>query len=102
MREASEWMELCLGMDDELSESLQAQIREQTSMGDTAVSEHLPQGTWPGNQVDKALYRHGAATSQSQDLILVGEDLNQSGVCRKDNTPRVKHTKCSQRALVDS
>lgn len=32
MREASECMELGLGMDDELSESLQAPIREQTSM----------------------------------------------------------------------
>lgn len=43
VREASECTELCLGMDDELSESLQARIREQTSMGDTVVSEHLLQ-----------------------------------------------------------
>lgn len=41
MREASECMELSLGMDDKLSESLQARIREQTSMGDTVVREHL-------------------------------------------------------------
>lgn len=60
MREASECMELCLGMDDELSESLWARIRKQTSTG-----EHLLQHTWPGNQVDEALYRQGAATSYS-------------------------------------
>lgn len=65
MREASECMELCLGMDDELSVSTQARIREQTSTGDTVVREHLLQGTWPGNQVDEALYRQGAATSHS-------------------------------------
>lgn len=68
MREASEGMELSVGIGDELSESLQAQIREQTSMGDTVVSEHLLQGTWPGKQADKALYRQGLATSQLQAL----------------------------------
>lgn len=56
-------------------------------MGDTVVSEHLLQGTWPGNQVDKALYRQGAATSQSEGLVLMGEDLSHYGTCRKDNIP---------------
>lgn len=88
MREASECMELCLGMDDELSESLWAQIREQTSTGDIVVSEHLLQHTWPGNQVDEALYGQGAATSYSQAPVLVREDLNHSGMGRKDNPGR--------------
>lgn len=91
MREASECMELCLGMDDELSESLWAQIREQTSTGDTVVSEHLLQHTWPGNQVDEALYGQGAATSYSQAPVLVRSWYGQEG------QPREKHPEHSQR-----
>lgn len=52
-------------------------------MGDTAINKHLLQGTWPGIQVGKALYRQGTATSQSQALVLTREDFNHAGICRR-------------------
>ncbi|GAB0176868.1 hypothetical protein GRJ2_000152000 [Grus japonensis] len=88
VREQLECMELCLGMDDELTESLRVRIKEQTGMGDIVVGIcYRPPDQ--EEQVDEALYRQAEAPSRSQALVLIG-DLNHPDICRKDNTARDK------------
>ncbi|KAK4832456.1 hypothetical protein QYF61_023503 [Mycteria americana] len=56
VREQLECMELCLGMADELTESLWVRIKEQTSMGDTVMGIcYRPPDQ--EEEVDEALYR---------------------------------------------
>ncbi|GAB0205858.1 hypothetical protein GRJ2_003051400 [Grus japonensis] len=78
-----ECMELCLGMDEEPTESLWVRIKGRAGTGDTIV------GVCYGppdqeDRMDEALYRQMGAASCSQALVLMG-DFNHPNICWTDN-----------------
>jgi len=86
-----ECMELCLGMDDEPTESLWARIKSRARTGDSIVGVCYR----PPNQedrVDEALCRQIGAASRSQALVLMG-DFNHPDICWQDNTARHKQSR---------
>ena len=85
-REQLECMELCLGTDEEPTESLWVRIKERTGKGDII----MPVCYRPPDQEEQAtqaLYRQIGAASRSQALVLMG-DFNHPGICWRDNTAR--------------
>ena len=72
-------MELCLGVDGELTESLWVGIKGKAGTGDVIVGVcYRPPNL--EDQVDESLYRQIGAASHSQDLVLRG-DFNQPNIC---------------------
>jgi len=79
-----ECVELCLGMDEELTESLWVRIKGRAGTGDiiVRVCDRPPdQEDW----VDEALCRQIGAASPSQALVLMG-DFNHPNICWRDDT----------------
>jgi len=86
-----ECMELCLGMDEEQTESLWVRIKDRTGAGDTIVEVCYR----PPNQEDQAdepLYRQIGAVSRSQPLVLMG-DFKHPDICWRDNTAGHKQSR---------
>ncbi|GAB0188301.1 hypothetical protein GRJ2_001295400 [Grus japonensis] len=78
-----ECMELHLGMEEELTESLWVRIKERAGAGDIIVGVcYRPPDQ--GNRADEALYRQIGAASRSQALVLMG-DFNHPDICWRDN-----------------
>lgn len=71
MREQLEWMELWLGIDEELTETLWVSSKEKTGKGDIVVGicYRLPDQEV---QVDEALYSQPEVVSGSQALVFLG------------------------------
>lgn len=88
MREQLECIELCLEMDEELTESLCVRIKERTGKGDI-YSGCLVCCRPPDQeeQQDRALYKQIEAASglNLQALVLMG-DSNHPDICWRDNT----------------
>ena len=77
-------MELCLGMDEEVTKSLWVRIKDRAGTGDIIVGVcYRPPDQ--ENRADKALYRQMGAASRSQGLVLMG-DFNHPNICWRDNT----------------
>ena len=72
-------MELCLGMDEEPTESLRVRIKGRAGTGDIIVGicYRTPDQM---DEADKPLYRHTGAASHSQALVLMG-DFNHPSIC---------------------
>ncbi|PKU39374.1 rna-directed dna polymerase from mobile element jockey-like [Limosa lapponica baueri] len=84
-------MKLCLGMDEEPTESLWARIKWRAGTDDITAGVCYK----PHNQeyrVDEALYRQIRATSCSQALVLMG-DFNYPSICWRDNTAGHKQSR---------
>ncbi|GAB0183241.1 hypothetical protein GRJ2_000789400 [Grus japonensis] len=79
-----ECMELHLGMDEELTESLWVRMKGRVRTGDiqVGVCNRPPD---QGDGVDEAIYRQIGAASRSQALVLMGY-LSHPNICWKDNT----------------
>ncbi|GAB0179197.1 hypothetical protein GRJ2_000385000 [Grus japonensis] len=75
-------MELCLGMDEEPTESLWVRIKG-------GVSYRPPD---QGDRADEALCRQMGAASHSQALVLMG-DFNHPHICWRDNTAGHKQSR---------
>lgn len=84
-------LELCLGIDDEPTESLWVRIKDQTGMGDIVVGFCCRRPDQE-EQVDEAFYRQVGAASHSQSVILMG-DFNHPCICWKDNTAGHKNSR---------
>ena len=71
MREQLEYIELCLGAEEEKVESLWVRKKGQAHMGDPAVGVYygLPDEE---EEVDEAFHRQLKVASQSQALVLMG------------------------------
>ena len=72
-------MELCLGMDEDLTKSSWVRIKVKAGTGDIIVGVFYR----PPNQedqADEALYRQIGAISHSQGLVLMGH-FNHPDVC---------------------
>jgi len=85
VREQLEYIELCLGADEEQVGSLQVRIKAQALKGDIIVGMYYR----PPDQeeeVDEAFYRQLKAASQSQALVLMGDfnhpDISQAHAVR--------------------
>ncbi|KAM9590815.1 uncharacterized protein ACIBXB_005869 [Morphnus guianensis] len=86
-----ECMELCLGMDEEPTESLWVRIKGRAGTGDIIVGVCYR----PPNQedrADEALYRQIGAASRSQALGLMG-NFNHPDICWRDNTAGHKQSR---------
>ncbi|GAB0209576.1 hypothetical protein GRJ2_003423300 [Grus japonensis] len=84
-------MELHLGMDEELTESLWVRIKGSTGAGDIIVGVcYRPPDQ--GDQADEALYRQMEAASRSQALVLMG-DFNHPDICWRDNAAERKQSR---------
>ena len=86
-----ECMELHLGVDEELTESLWVRSKGRTGIGDiiVGVCYRLPKQE---GQVDEALYRQTVAASSSKGLVLMG-DFNHPDTCWGDNTAGHKQSR---------
>ncbi|KAK4806252.1 hypothetical protein QYF61_013396 [Mycteria americana] len=100
VREQLECMELCLGMDDEPTESLRLRIKEHTGMGDIVVDVcyRLPDQE---EQVDEAFYRQLGAASHLQALILL-RDFNHLNICWRDNRAGHKQSRKFLESINDN
>jgi len=90
VREKLEWIELCLGADEERVDSLRVRIKGQVHVDDIVVGVYYR----PPDQeeeVDEAFYRQLNVALQSQALVLMGY-FNHPDVCWKDHTAR--HMQC--------
>ncbi|KAM9591189.1 uncharacterized protein ACIBXB_006085 isoform 1-T2 [Morphnus guianensis] len=78
-----ECMEPCLGMDEELTESLWVRIKGRAGTGDiiAGVCYRPPDQE---DRADEALYREIGAASRSQALVLMG-DFKHPNICWRDN-----------------
>ncbi|GAB0208218.1 hypothetical protein GRJ2_003287500 [Grus japonensis] len=86
-----EGMELHLGMDEELTESLWVRIKGSTGAGDIIVGVcYRPPDQ--GDRADEALYRQMEAASRSQALVLMG-DFNHPDICWRDNAAEHKQSR---------
>jgi len=86
VREQLEYIEFCLGADEEQVENLRVRIKRQAHRGDTVVGVYYR----PPDQeeeVDEAFYRQLKVALQSQALVLMG-DFNQPDICWEDHTAR--------------
>ena len=83
-----ESMDLHLGMDEELTESLRFRVKGKAG-GDIVVGfcYRLPDQE---DRVDEALYKQIGAASHSQNMALIG-NFNHPNICWRDNT--VMHQK---------
>ncbi|GAB0210021.1 mitochondrial enolase superfamily member 1 [Grus japonensis] len=86
-----ECMELHLGMEEELTESLWVRIKGRAGAGDiiVGVSYRPPD---QGDRADEAFYRQIGAASCSQALVLMG-DFNHPDICWRDNTAERKQSR---------
>ncbi|GAB0179529.1 hypothetical protein GRJ2_000418200 [Grus japonensis] len=88
-----ECMELCLGMDEEPTESLWVRIKERAGAGDIIVGVcYRPPDQ--GDRAAEALYRQIGAASHSQALVLMG-NFNHPDVCWRDNAAELKQSRSS-------
>ncbi|GAB0203631.1 hypothetical protein GRJ2_002828700 [Grus japonensis] len=78
-----ECMELHLGMDEELTESLWVRIKGSAGAGDI-IARVCYRPPDQRDQAHEALYRQTAAASHSQALVLMG-DFNHPDICWRDN-----------------
>ncbi|GAB0181349.1 hypothetical protein GRJ2_000600200 [Grus japonensis] len=86
-----ECMELCLEIDEELTESLWVRIKGSTGTGDIIVGVcYRPPDQ--GDRADEALYRQTGAESHSEALVLMG-DFNHPDICYTDNTAGHKQSR---------
>jgi len=85
-----ECMEVCLGMDEEPTESLWIRIKGRAGTGDiiVRVCYRLPNQE---DQADKALYRQIGAASCSQALVIIG-DFSHPSICWRDSTASHKQS----------
>ncbi|GAB0190160.1 hypothetical protein GRJ2_001481300 [Grus japonensis] len=75
-----ESMELCLGMDEEPTESLWVRLKGRAGTGDTIVGVcYRPPDQ--GDRADEALYKQIGAASQA--LVLMG-NVNYPNICWRD------------------
>ncbi|GAB0204729.1 hypothetical protein GRJ2_002938500 [Grus japonensis] len=84
-------MEFCLGMDEELTESLWVRIKGRAGTGDTIVGVCYR----PPDQDDRAgeaLYKQIGAASCSKALVLMG-DFSHPHICWTDNIARHKQSR---------
>ncbi|GAB0204803.1 hypothetical protein GRJ2_002945900 [Grus japonensis] len=86
-----ECMELHLGMDEELTESLWVRIKGSTGAGDiiAGVCYRPPD---QGDRADEAPYRQIGAASRSQALVLMG-DFNHPDICWRYNAVERKQSR---------
>lgn len=86
-------MELCLGMDEELTESLWVRIKERTGKGDIIVGAcYRPPDQ--GKQEDRALCRQiGAASGLNLQALVLTGDFNHPDSCWRDNTAGPKQSR---------
>ncbi|GAB0179184.1 hypothetical protein GRJ2_000383700 [Grus japonensis] len=86
-----ECMELHLGMDEELTESLWVRIKGRAGAGHIIVGVcYRPPDQ--GDRADEALYRQMEAASHSQALVLMG-DFNHPDICWRDNAAERKQSR---------
>ncbi|GAB0179159.1 hypothetical protein GRJ2_000381200 [Grus japonensis] len=85
-----ECMELHLGMDEELTESLWVRIKGRAGAGHIIVGVCY-RSPDQGDGADEALYRQIGAASRSQALVLMG-DFNHPDICRRDNAAERKQS----------
>ncbi|GAB0203140.1 hypothetical protein GRJ2_002779600 [Grus japonensis] len=86
-----ECMELCLGMDEEPTESLWVRIKGSAGTGDIIAGVcYSPPNQ--GDRADEALYRHLGAPSHSQALVLMGR-FNHPNICWRDNAAGHKQSR---------
>ncbi|GAB0206600.1 mitochondrial enolase superfamily member 1 [Grus japonensis] len=86
-----ECMELHLGMEEELTESLWVRIKGSAGTGDIIVGVcYRPPDQ--GDRADEALYRQIGAASHSQALVLMG-DFNHPDICWRDNRAEHKRSR---------
>jgi len=77
-------MELCLGLDEEPTESLWVKIKSRAGTGDITVGVcYRPPDQ--DKRAYEALYRHIGEAPRSKALVLMG-DFNHPDVCWRDNT----------------
>ncbi|GAB0207157.1 hypothetical protein GRJ2_003181300 [Grus japonensis] len=86
-----ECMELHLGMEEELTESLWFRIKGRAGAGDiiAGVCYRPPDRE---DRADEALYRQIGAASRSQALVLMG-DFNHPDICWRDNAAEHKQSR---------
>ncbi|GAB0203811.1 hypothetical protein GRJ2_002846700 [Grus japonensis] len=86
-----ECMELHLGMEEELTESLWVRIKGRAGAGNIIVGVcYRPPDQ--GDRADEALYRQIGAASCSQALVLMG-DFNHPDICWRDNAAECKQSR---------
>ncbi|GAB0179465.1 hypothetical protein GRJ2_000411800 [Grus japonensis] len=86
-----ECMELCLGMDEELTKSLWVRIKGRAGTGDIIVGACYRPPDQEG-RLDEALYRQIGVASPSHALILMG-DFIYPNICWRDNTAGHKQSR---------
>ncbi|GAB0204478.1 hypothetical protein GRJ2_002913400 [Grus japonensis] len=85
-------MDLCLGMDEEPTESLWVRIKGRPGTGDSIVGvSYRPYEQ--GGQADEDLCRQIGAASQLKALVLM-VDFNHPDICWRDN--RTGHKQCAK------
>ena len=100
VREQLECIELCLGTDDEPSESLWVSTKEKTGKGDIVVGVCYK----PPDQeepADETLYRQTGAASHSQALVLMG-NFTHCDICWRDSTAGHKQARRFLECIVDN
>ncbi|PKU32130.1 dtw domain-containing protein 2 [Limosa lapponica baueri] len=84
VKDQLECVELHLGMDEDMTESLWVRIKGSTGAGDVTVGVcYRPPDQ--SDSEDAALYKQIGAASRSHTLVLMG-DFNHPDICWKDNT----------------
>ncbi|GAB0207806.1 hypothetical protein GRJ2_003246300 [Grus japonensis] len=84
-------MELHLGMDEELTESLWVRIKGRAGAGDI-IARVCYRPPDQGDRADEASYRQIGAASHSQALVLMG-DFDHPNICWRDNTAGHKQSR---------
>ncbi|GAB0199565.1 hypothetical protein GRJ2_002421900 [Grus japonensis] len=93
VREQLECVELCLGMDEELTESLWVRIKERAGKGDIIVGVCCRPPDQE-EQVDQALYRQiGAASGLNLPALVLMGDFSHPDICWRDNTAGHKQSR---------
>ncbi|PKU44374.1 mitochondrial fission process protein 1 [Limosa lapponica baueri] len=84
VKDQLECVELHLGTDEDMTESLWVKIKGSTGAGDVTVGVcYRPPDQ--SDSEDAALYKQIGAASRSHTLVLMG-DFNHPDICWKDNT----------------
>ncbi|GAB0204060.1 protein Hook 3-like [Grus japonensis] len=98
--EQLECLELCLGMDEEPTESLRVRIIEKVGKGDTVVGVYYRPPDQE-EQVDEAFYRLLEVDPRLQTLVLMG-DFSHPNICWRHNTTGQKQSRQFLESINDN
>ncbi|KAM9653655.1 uncharacterized protein ACIBXB_010484 [Morphnus guianensis] len=101
VKDQLECMELCLGLDEEPTESLWVRIKGRARAGDIIVGVCYRSPDQEDGS-DEALYRQIGAASPSQALVILRGDFNHPGICWRDNTAGYKQSRRFLESIDDN